>query len=304
MGNAVGGYRFKEEDFHDLFIEFYLVNKFIPNASELSRYGLPTVPTIKRRFGLTYNQFLIKNKLPINKRVSERRDKEEMIGDLRKLAEEMGRVPITEDLTGRDWIRGKGTYIEVFGTWSKALKLAGLEPSWCPVSDEELIGELIRFHNENGRSPSTRDRLRYGWSTFSNRFGTWNKALTVAGLPHNENIYGIRTIGKDGFEYDSISESKIGDWLFDNGIEYENQVPYFDKMIADFKVGDMYIEYFGLHNDEEYMKKARLKQVLCERQGKVLIALYEKDLDKLEDRLGFLKYEMKIIDDSREEVSE
>lgn len=292
MGNVLGGYRYKDSDFEDMFTEFYLVNGFIPTANELGKYGLPTTTTIKSRFGLTYNQFLSKYELPINKRTSENRSKEEMIQDLIKLAEELGRVPITEDLTGREWIRGKGAYAETFGTWSNALKLAGLEPVWCPVSDDELIDDLRRFYKENGRSPTTRDKLRYGWCTFSTRFGTWNNALTAAGLPHNENIYGVKTIGKDGFEYDSISESLIGNWLFDNGIRYETQVPYFDRLIADFKVKDIYIEFFGLHHDKEYMKKARLKQKLCKKHGKVLIALYEKDLNKLEERLGFLKEEV------------
>ncbi len=291
MGNVLGGYRFKDGDFEDMFTEFYLVNGFVPTAHELGQHGLPTTATIKRRFGMTYNQFLTTHDLPINKRSSKKRSKEEMIQDLKKLADELGRVPITEDLTGREWIRGKWTYAEVFGTWTNALKLAELEPVWCPVSDDELIEELRRFYKDNGRSPTTMDKLRYGWCTFSTRFGTWNKALTAAGLPHNENIYGKKTIGKDGFEYDSISESIIGNWLYDNKISYETQVPYFDRLVADFKVRGMYIEFFGLHHDKEYMKKARMKQNLCRKNGKVLIALYEQDLTKLDDKLGFLKKE-------------
>lgn len=287
MGNRKGCYRIKE-DLEDLFVEFYLKNNFVPIASELSKHGLPSHATIKRRCGKTYNDFLKSVGLPVNKNTTKPKTREEMIDDLKNLANELGRIPITSDLVGRDDIKGKGAYAETFGSWSNALKEAGLEPVWCPVSDEELIYELQRFYTDNHRSPTTRDQLRYGWCTFSTRFGTWNKALKAAGLPINDGIYGIRTKGKDGVEYDSISEAKVADWLYERGVKYESHVPYFNSLVADFKVGEYYIEFFGLMNDHKYRRKVYLKRNLCKRRGIPLIELYEDDLDKLDEKLGFL----------------
>lgn len=170
-----------------------------------------------------------------------------------------------------------------------------MKPVWRPLTNKELIEELKRFYKENGRSPTTRDKLEYGWATFSTRFGSWNKALISAGLPLNDNIYGVKTEGQDGFIYDSISEAIVADWLYDNNVNYEPHVPYHRELIADFKAGDYYIEFFGLHHDEDYMRKVKLKQRLSEKKGYKLISLFEDDLNKLDERLGIL------IDDSREE---
>lgn len=294
MGNIEGGNRFLDEDFEDLFIEFYLVNGYTPISSELGKNGLPTTTTIKRRLNLTYNEFLDKIGLPKNKISTKPKTREEMLRDLRILEQELGRTPTTEDLIGREDIKGKGTYSSEFGTWTNALIEAGIKPIWRPLTNGELITELRRFYKDNGRSPTTRDNLKYGWATFSTRFGTWNNALTSAGLPLNDNIYGIKTEGKDGFTYDSISESIIADWLYNHEIEYESHVPYHRNLIADFKAGEYYIEFFGLHHDEEYMRRARLKQRLSERKGYKLISLFQEDLTRLGDKLDIL------IDDSRE----
>lgn len=291
MGNSVGCYRF--DDIEGQFIEFYLVNGFVPAASMLSSYGLPTTATIRRRFGLTFNQFLVDIGLPLKKKLNVRKSKDEMIDDLRTLADKLGRTPKTSDLVGLDNVCGKGSYANVFGTWSNALKIAGLDPVWCPLTDDELIEELNRFYQENDRSPTIRDTLKYGGCTFANRFGTWNNALEKAGLPLNDNIYGIKTIGKDGNEYDSISESIVADWLFDNGVTYESHVPYFNKLIADFKVDNYYIEFFGLRTDD-YLRKAKLKRRLAVIYGYELIEVYPNDLTKLDEKLGF------ILNDSRE----
>lgn len=212
------------------------------------------------------------------------------------IAEEAGRAPIASDLIGRGGVCGKGTYYKRFGTWTNALIAAGIKPTWRPVSDEELVAEMQRFWEVNGRSPTTRDKLRYGWATFQVRFGGWNNALTKAGLPLNENIFGVKTRGKDGVLYDSISESLVADWLYENGVEYEPHVPYFQKLIADFKAGDYYIEFFGLSKIPEYAAKMRIKRKLCERRGYRLIEVYEEDLKHLDSKLGILRPEVSTND--------
>lgn len=56
-------------------------------------------------------------------------------------------------------------------------------------TDEELIAELHRFVEENGRVPEARDMNNSNGypseSTFTLRFNNWNNALKIAGLPIN-----------------------------------------------------------------------------------------------------------------------
>ncbi|OMC96226.1 hypothetical protein MKX34_23975 [Paenibacillus sp. FSL R5-0636] len=289
MGNCIGGFRISDEDLEGLFIEHFLVYGKAPSSSDIRRLRLPSIKTIKARTGKSYNEYLLYLGIPTNKRSTPTKSDEEMLADIVALAEELGRTPFASDLTGRAGVCGKGTYNKRFGTWTNALKAVGLKPTWCPVSDEELLSELRRFRIETGRSPSTRDQLAYGWATFQVRFGGWNNALTKAGLPLNENIYGNKTYGKDGLLYDSISESIVADWLYDNGVHYQAHVPYFGKLIADFKVGPYYIEFFGLPKLPEYADRMKLKRSLCLRRGYLLIELFSEDLTNLDVKLGFLK---------------
>ena len=51
-------------------------------------------------------------------------------------------------------------------------------------SDDELLARLREFYQRHGRSPTIRDFP--GGSTIEKRFGSWNAALQMAGLPINK----------------------------------------------------------------------------------------------------------------------
>lgn len=59
-----------------------------------------------------------------------------------------------------------------------------------------------------------------------------------------------KTIGLDGVTYDSKEESKIANWLFMNGIDYEphKKMPKPSKGFCDFYLPDydLWVEYDGL----------------------------------------------------------
>ncbi|MBT7903586.1 hypothetical protein HN587_07015 [Candidatus Woesearchaeota archaeon] len=74
-------------------------------------------------------------------------------------------------------------------------------------TDNELLDYLIIFYKEQGRVPKSRDfgKGLPGRLTYSNRFGSWNKALQKAGL----NIISVRKIGKkvtDEYIINSVRE--------------------------------------------------------------------------------------------------
>jgi hypothetical protein len=59
-----------------------------------------------------------------------------------------------------------------------------------------------------------------------------------------------KSIGLDGEDYDSLSETKVADWLFLNDIEYEphKRLPKPSRSISDFYLPeyDLWVEYDGL----------------------------------------------------------
>lgn len=81
-----------------------------------------------------------------------------------------------------------------FGSWSEALKRAGLKPIKVrnkPYTDEEMLEALRNFYKENGNSISYVAYEQSGKipsaSVIRNRFGSWNEALRKANLPLNQN---------------------------------------------------------------------------------------------------------------------
>lgn len=71
-----------------------------------------------------------------------------------------------------------------------------------------------------------------------------------------------KSIGLDGEIYDSISETKVADWLLVNDIEYEphKHLPKPSRSICDFYLPeyDLWIEYDGLmevRSDDKLSRK-------------------------------------------------
>lgn len=127
-------------------------------------------------------------------------------------------------------------------------------------------------------------------------FGSWLKALIDAGILEDgtrRTSRGIQTIAKDGHVCLSLGEKIIDDYLFNQGIVHEREPKYpVGNYRADFLVGGIFIEYFGLKSNPEYDAKTRKKQRLCKDHGIPLISIYPSDLvniAKLEKKLAKLK---------------
>jgi hypothetical protein len=132
-------------------------------------------------------------------------------------------------------------------------------------------------------------------------FGSWLKALIEAGVLVNgtrETPRGIHTIALDGHTCLSLGEKTICDYLHRRGITHYREPKYPEgNYRADFLVGDVFIEYFGLAGDSAYDVRAREKMRLCQTHGIKLIALYPKDLittAKLEKLLSELEQQTNV----------
>ena len=131
------------------------------------------------------------------------------------------------------------------------------------------------------------------------KFGSWFIALAETGaLPNGVLVTarGVRCLAKDGHTCHSLDEQRIDNWLHTNGIDHEREpvYPYHPnlnstgKRRADWKVHEIYIEYFGLVGNAEYEKKMDEKILLAQEFNISMVAIYPSDIENLDQRLGHL----------------
>jgi hypothetical protein len=156
---------------------------------------------------------------------------------------------------------------------------------------EDVIQEIRNFVEENKRIPLKRERYNlYKPARFY--FKTWNNAIEAAGFDPNPVMFAHRHIAKDGHTCDSLTERIIDDWLYKNKISHEVHVLYPGNkgFRCDFKVGDYWIEFFGLKGElrrYDYLKKRKIK--LIKNFKLKLIEIQTKDLfpeNRLKEKLN------------------
>ncbi|NQT61943.1 MAG: hypothetical protein HQ556_03195 [Candidatus Marinimicrobia bacterium] len=113
-------------------------------------------------------------------------------------------------------------------------------------------------------------------------FGSWLNCLIKSKILSSdvrETNRGTHCLANDGHACLSLGEKMIDDYLFQNGIEHQKEPRYPEgKFRADFKVDDIFIEYFGLSGDKDYDNRVATKINLCKKHNIELIQLYPKDL--------------------------
>ena len=129
-------------------------------------------------------------------------------------------------------------------------------------------------------------------------FGSWLKTLVGCELLKGdirELPRGTMCIAEDNHDCLSMAEKQVCDWLYDKKIKHTREPKYpKDKelnpnfMRADWKVGKIFIEFFGLVGNKEYDLKIKKKIEICKKYNIDLIDLYPKDLVKLHHKLGVL----------------
>ncbi len=126
----------------------------------------------------------------LKKEPSKRRlDKEYLLEFLRYFNEKEGRPPKKDEFENNSKYPHFSTIQRAFGSWNKALELAGFKPrigGQQIYTKEELLEYPIRFYNEKGRPPTEDDfnnNPKYPhFSTFYNRFGSFQNALKLVGI--------------------------------------------------------------------------------------------------------------------------
>lgn len=91
----------------------------------------------------------------------------------------------------------------------------------------------------------------------------------------------------DGHKARSTEERVIDDWLHKHGILHERE-PKLKGMRPDWRVGDLYIEYWGLAGQQGYEERRLEKLAMYKRRRLKLVELFPEDLADLDDKLSFL----------------
>ena len=144
--------------------------------------GFPHPAVISRAFGSWRQAVLAAGLEPIEWRYSD----DELVSALKQLAGELGRTPLSTELTSRKDMPDRHVYLTRFGSWEAALELAGLSPGKVTYSRDDLLRHLRELYDELGHSPSSPEMLaakgRPSPAVFIRQFGSWNAALSEAGL--------------------------------------------------------------------------------------------------------------------------
>lgn len=146
------------------------------------------------------------------------------------------------------------------------------------IPRENIINLIKSFYKINERIPFKNEFPHY--SAARERFGTWNNAIITAGFNPNPVKFAYKHVANDGHICDSMSEKIIDDWLYRKQIHHEIHVPYNkNNMSADFKIGDIFIEFIGLNGQHKAYDSQQLRKKRFWKANKLkVIELYPKDL--------------------------
>ena len=153
-----------------------------PTWTQMDEQGAYSPDTYRRHFG-SWNAALEEiGHEPQHTSTHVSRD--ELLADLERLADELGHRPTATDIV-EEGTYGLATYQRQFGSWSDAVTVAGFEPSPDRISDDELLADLHRLHEEREKVPSlldVEDDGEYSATPYKDRFGSWSAALEAAGF--------------------------------------------------------------------------------------------------------------------------
>lgn len=147
------------------------------------------------------------------------------------------------------------------------------------IPENILLDQIKNFVNKNERIPYKYEIPHY--HAFRGRFGTWNKAIEAAGFKPNPVMFAKKYIAKDGDKCDSLAEKIIDDFLSRRNIKHTRNFSYPGNQgfTVDFKVGENWIEFFGLSGElKRYDELKDRKLKLARRYNLKIIEIYPKDI--------------------------
>lgn len=155
-----------------------------PTRAEMESQGEYSATPYYRQFG-SWTEAL--KAADIDPQYRQQIPEKELRTAVHDLAEELGHTPRAHEMAEEGRF-SPSTYRRRFGSWRKALKWADLSLNNQPsssISRAELVSALRDLASELGRPPTQTDmdtQGPYSADIYHNRFGSWNTALSEAGL--------------------------------------------------------------------------------------------------------------------------
>lgn len=181
-----------------------------------------------------------------------------------------------------------------FRMFKEELRLLAVAPERVDVAEQIHREWNQKYHcTPNGTS------IRIEWAIAIHKHGDWDKALSAVESGQQRNTLVVSDPRKkypadfrceNGVYVRSLSELFIADWLYMNKIrfEYEREVSFpscqqtalCDFYLPDYKV---YIEFWGMENDEQYLAYRKWKENLYRNHEYLLLSLEFCDLKMFRD---------------------
>lgn len=255
--------------------------------------------------------------------ISKSKTKEEMLDDMQRLINELGRLPLSKEIDTCNYSNNCTCYHRYFGEINNVFIQLGYIPNKKSISlhmsNEDIIAIYKEFIHDTGVTPShayAKDvYVLPSPTTVIRRFHcTWNDFISMLGYKPNDITYN-KTYAKDGTYCASTGEAIIHNYLLTLNINDLEKETYYKDILDNetlqkeagykrldwtFKYNDekYYIEYFGMMGYSEYNKRHDLKINLIKRDNKLdnFIAIYPEDLNKI-DRLikEKIKYNKEVV---------
>jgi hypothetical protein len=151
------------------------------SASEYDARGRFSSSTLANRFGF-WSKAVEKAGLAKSPASIKKISDEKLLNDLRLVAKQIQKSSVTRDEYNEHGQFASANFRKRFGSWNKALDKADLERTISfDTTEEELFTNLVEIWMKLGRQPKSADLTsqtsKFSWKTYSNRFGTWRKAL-------------------------------------------------------------------------------------------------------------------------------
>jgi hypothetical protein len=122
-------------------------------------------------------------------------DDERLVAELRRLADDLGRVPRFEDMAERGEF-SPHTYVRRWGSWPEAKAAAGLDPATRTsrrIDRDDLLDAIHELAADLGHAPTQTEMNnhgRYSQRPYYREWDSWTGVLEAAGFePNHRNSY-------------------------------------------------------------------------------------------------------------------
>ncbi|WPC42811.1 NERD domain-containing protein [Clostridium sp. JS66] len=150
------------------------------------RIKSPSLPYLKKRFGLPFNKILIKAGIAEENLNFVRRSNEEYIEIINSLCSKLGHTPSAQEFIDNGY--SPAVLNRIFGSYNKAIKECGLKPnrykSKITLSKTEMLKLYKKLSSEIGKPASEKDinsLCTFSSGVFTMRFNGFNNLRKLAG---------------------------------------------------------------------------------------------------------------------------